>query len=569
MRKPRLAAWIAALILAGSTAARGEDPAAPAGYIGQLYLYRFERVVVVYPVGPGENAAENRRSALARARFLEKTHGVKTSVVADDAVGKAERAENLLLLGWGNRALTAAGVASPFRRTASGMIFLGETESDSSLDLMFFGDSPFAEGKAIVFWSRIDADRDRMMVLPAVGSDWALFKDFATVRQGMFRRPSTWPPARNIEAERDARPERLAAESRQRRKESARFDLFYDPAAVTDQDADAILRAREAALTAAAGVLGPVPKGFRIRLAVYKDEQEKKERTGIDSPAHSVPGSRELHMLPRMARSSSPHEEIHLLAGEVLGPCRLTTMYEGLALSVDGSYKGTDLAVHAASMLAEGALPPLRSLLDEEEARSLPLDARFASAGLLLSWIRETAGPSGLARVYRIGEGTVEALARALVQPAAALPGAFATWIGVQASSRASDLAFSKALKEAEGRLRLGDYAGVAQAVRRALQIRPEDPQSLFNLASAEMRTGEYADAEAQLRRLLSLELSDKESRFVVFGHYQLGRVLDLQGKRKEALAAYGEVMKLPDQHDSHRLAREAIERAVTPKDLE
>ena len=46
-------------------------------------------------------------------------------------------------------------------------------------------------------------------------------------------------------------------------------------------------------------------------------------------------------------------------------------------------------------------------------------------------------------------------------------------------------------------------------------------------------------------------------------------RIYDLQGRRERALAEYRNVLELPDEHDAHRLAREAIETPVTADQLE
>ena len=87
----------------------------------------------------------------------------------------------------------------------------------------------------------------------------------------------------------------------------------------------------------------------------------------------------------------------------------------------------------------------------------------------------------------------------------------------------------------------------------------------------------EYAGDVAELRvapitvavlKGLLESVTDPRSRFVVFGHYQLGRVLDILGRREEALAHYRAMLDLPEQHDSHTLAREAIATPVTADHL-
>jgi len=109
----------------------------------------------------------------------------------------------------------------------------------------------------------------------------------------------------------------------------------------------------------------------------------------------------------------------------------------------------------------------------------------------------------------------------------------------------------------------------VVSALTRALKAKPDDPQTLFNLASAQIRTEAYPEAGRNLRKILSLTLAKKDSHLAVFSHYQLGRLFDVQGKRDEALVEYRKVLEMPDVRDAHRLAREAIATPVTRDHLD
>jgi hypothetical protein len=567
----RFAVLLFVAVLLVPLGARAQERAGMANerYLAELYLFKLDEVVVVYPAGPGEDVQANRRSAEARARFLEKGHGVKASAVADDALGPEERHKNLLLLGWGNRLLGAADAPAPFKHSREGLDFLGIHEPDPQIDLMFFTSSPFNRDRAFVFWSRIDQERDRVMMLPAVGSDWAFYRDYRIIRQGMFARPHTWPPNRNEGAEKDHGPELRREGNAETTRSFAHYDVHYDPDRVSPEDLDEIVKAREAALARAAAELGPVPEGYRIFLHVFEDEAAKERRTGLRDPAHSIPSTRELTMVRKAARSSSPHEEIHLLAHQVFGPCRLTTMYEGLAIAEEKAYRGVDLDLLAATMLDKGVFPTLDDLLDEEKARPMLDTVRFPSAGLLVTWLRETVGVEGLRKAYTAPEGSAVALGLAVGKPKEALDRGFRKWVQERVRSRDNEVALVRTQSEAQERLKVGDFAGVAAAMKRALDLRPDDPQSLFNLAAAEMRTKEYPAAEEHLKRILSLPLGPKNSRFVIFGHYQLGRLYDIQSRREEALAEYRKVLELPDQKDAHRLAKEAIETPATPDSLQ
>lgn len=570
MRPSPLAIPLLSLALAGrALAGQSEGLHRPGRYVAQLLFYEIPEATVVYPAGPGEDAARNRLSAIHRARYLESTSGMKTRVVSDAEATEADLSGHLLLLGWRNRLLGGGKAARPFERSAAGTRFLGIVEPDPDADLMFFHASPYNPERYLLFWSRMDPPRDRFMPLPMVGSDWAFYHDFRIVRQGMFRPGTGWPPERDPDAEKDHEEDLAALQARDARRRGARYDLVYDPEKVGAEEAEAILRVREAALARAASALGVSLDGYRATVFVYADADAKKTRTGVPDAAHALPGRREVHMTRAAARSASPHEEVHLLAHEAFGPCAVTSLYEGLAVSVEGAHAGVDLETRGALLLERGALRALGDVLDEEKMRNGPAEVAMPAAGLLVSWIRETGGREALARAYTIPEGSVEALAKALGRPGAALQADFRGWVTERAAARRNDVAFLKAEAEARDRHLAGDYAGMAAALAKALSFRPGDPQTLFNLASAQMRTGDYGKAERNLQRLLKARLEGPNAHLEIFGHYQLGRLYDIQGRRAEALAQYRRVLELPDRHDAHRLAREAIERPVTKEQLQ
>ena len=326
-------------------------------YPGAIFLYRMAEVTVVYPAGSGEPVEVNRRSAVDRAAFLEGAHGVRTQVRADDEVSDEEKKGNLLLLGWNNRLLGTDVAPAPFRRTTEGLDFLGVIHREPVADLIFFARSPYDAESFVFFWSRIDPELDRLMVLPWVGSDWAIFQDFFVVRQGMFRPGTAWPPRRDANAEGDHGGELSRLESQWSTRRTDHYLIRYDPETVSSSDLDAIASAREKAYTRAAAVLDGVDKPPVIKLYVYADEELKQKMTGVADPAHSLPRKRELHMVPRYARAPSPHEEIHLLAHRKYGPCYLTALYEGLAIGADGSYQGLDVDVPGRPDARQRGLP--------------------------------------------------------------------------------------------------------------------------------------------------------------------------------------------------------------------
>lgn len=531
-------------------------------------MFSLDRVVIVYPASPGEDAARNRDSAERRARYLEKVRGVSARVVADDRFGEAEKQENLVLLGWNNRVLQAPGLARPFTRRTSGFTFLDLDHPDPRSDLLFYSYSPFRGDKFLYFWSRIDPEMDRFQKFPWVGSNWAIYDGFLVVRQGMFRRKAGWLPERNPDAESDKFELLSEIETQRSIHRSEHYDIYFLPEEISEEDLRAVVQAREAALAKASAALGTPKDGFRIRLFLYRNEAEKEERTGIKDPANSIPQRRELYMVVRLAKNSAAHEEVHLIARENLGPCFLTSLYEGLALSEDRTYAGIDLELYGAAFLEAGTLPSLDLLLQEHTALSLPENTLFPASGLLCGWIRSQ-GPEALKPAYTVtGEG-VGALAKLLRKKPDALESSFRNWIGTRAKTHAAEVAFLKEQRQAQAQHLAGDYNGVASALERALKIKPDDAQTLFNLASAQMRTGEYDKAEKNLTRILGLSLPKKESYLGIFTHFQLGRLYDIQGRREDAIAEYKKVLELPDEKDAHRAAREALEKPVTVDQLD
>lgn len=538
-------------------------------YPGAQFFFRLQDVTVVYPSGEGQDLTTNRLSAEARAAALAGAGVATTRAVADKELTDADRSGNLLILGWTNAAFNPPVFDRAFDYAGGKLTFLGLTIADPDLDLMIFNRNPFNPKSFVLFWSRIDPEMDRFMPLPRVGSDWAVFREFRPLLQGMFVPGGAWPPVRDDQAQADHR-ETLAAENAKTRSASSEhYAVRYDADRVKAPELEQILRAREAAFAKAAERLGNPAFDSRIQLAVFEDEETKKRMTGVDDPAHSIPRSLELFMTRRAARSSAPHEEYHLVARKLLGPAYLSSLYEALAFSLDGVYKGMDLEVAAALLARQAAVPKLEALISERTFRALPEEVTVPLSGLFVTWLRKTLPPESFARVYGARDGSTATIAKAAGRPWADLEAGFAAWLAERAAARASDVAFLQAQSEAKSRYAASDYAGLAAALKKALSYRPDDPQTLFNLASAQMRLEAYAEAEANLKRVLALPLAAKDSQFLVFGRYQLGRVYDLVGRREDALAEYRKVLELPDQSDSHRLAHERIESPATTEQLE
>jgi len=531
-------------------------------YRGAASFFSLGTMTVVYPAGAGEPVDLNRRSAEARARWLTAAHKNKVEVVADDQLSEEQRKGNLLLLGWNNRFFAPPGPARPYSHSDDGTVFLGLRESDKSVDLLVFHRNPLNWSSYILFWSRVDPERDRFQVLPRVGSDWAMYRDFGAIRQGMFVPARAWLPARDKLAEGDPVTEGVLRPGGTATFDSEHYHVVYDRAQFTAAEVSAIAQARETALGIAVAAIGPAPQGFRIQLFVYNVQATKQAATGVGDPTHAIPSKREIHAIRAYALSPSPREEIHILAREAYGPCFLTSIREGFALSTQNALHGEEMETHAARLRATNRLPGIADLLDEEIFRTLPTEAGAAAAGVFITWLRQTYGPAAMKKIYSLSNGSAAALATALDTTPEALSASFAAWADAKVAAHKNDLDFQAAELEAQQRHAANDWAGMVGALRKALQAKPGDPQTLFNLASAQMRAGDLAGAESSLKAILAIPLAPSDSRFRIFGHFQLGRVYDLDGRRAEAIAEYDAVLALPDDHGAHA---SAIERKATP----
>ena len=116
--------------------------------------------------------------------------------------------------------------------------------------------------------------------------------------------------------------------------------------------------------------------------------------------------------------------------------------------------------------------------------------------------------------------------------------------------------------------LRFKDYEALVAAMRKAVEIKPDDPQMLLDLGSAELLNDDYPAAEARFRQIVGLPLGNEQRHIVSFAWLQLGRTYDVQGRRDEALEHYRRVLELPDVYGFHEAARQALEQPVTRESL-
>jgi len=116
----------------------------------------------------------------------------------------------------------------------------------------------------------------------------------------------------------------------------------------------------------------------------------------------------------------------------------------------------------------------------------------------------------------------------------------------------------------AEARLAAGDVATASAMARQALTMHSEDFNSLeeaatgaraeFILARAAILTGHPEQAIQGFQKTLA---TSKDQRLLSWSHIYLGRMLDLDCKREQAMAEYQEALKARDGRQDTRVAAE------------
>jgi TolA-binding protein len=131
----------------------------------------------------------------------------------------------------------------------------------------------------------------------------------------------------------------------------------------------------------------------------------------------------------------------------------------------------------------------------------------------------------------------------------------------------------AKALDLAELKLMKGDAAGAADMAQKALDSHSGDAgQADFILARADLVKGKIDDAEAAFRGTLT---ATKDPRTLAWSHIYLGRILDVEEKRDDAVHEYDAALSVRDgQPDTKQAAETGLKtpfslphRAAAPGD--
>jgi len=122
----------------------------------------------------------------------------------------------------------------------------------------------------------------------------------------------------------------------------------------------------------------------------------------------------------------------------------------------------------------------------------------------------------------------------------------------------------------AEARLASGDVATASSMARQVLTVHGDTLESVadsaranFILARADLLAGHPEDAFNGFQKTLA---TSKDSRLLAWSHIYLGRMLDLECKRDEAISEYKEALEARDGQQDTRLAAERGVKTAYPR---
>lgn len=115
-----------------------------------------------------------------------------------------------------------------------------------------------------------------------------------------------------------------------------------------------------------------------------------------------------------------------------------------------------------------------------------------------------------------------------------------------------------KQLDLAEVKLMKGDVAGAAELAQKALDTHTGDAgQADFILARVDLMKGKIDDAQAAFRSTLT---ASKDPRMLAWSHIYLGRILDVEDQRDDAVLEYNAALAVRDgQPDTKAAAEQGI----------
>ncbi|MEW5806394.1 MAG: hypothetical protein AB1756_03460 [Acidobacteriota bacterium] len=534
-----------------------------------LFLSASDEVIIVSPTMDEKKIEEGRLSCERKKAYLERNFGIKVKIMADTDLTDNDKKGNLIIVGKSNRLLQEIWQKMPIRVTPDNFYFLGVEYSNPRDYAIFLQFNPFNASSVFLVCTTIDPDIDKIRPFPSIGSDWVIMRDFSIIRQGRFHSGVTFPPQADPLAEFYNGDTIDKFYSGLSKHISQFYEVYYSPSSLNKEKIPEGVRKREAALLAILKKTGAKPPDRKFKIFCYKDKNEKNDISGLPNPIHFLDRKKEVHMIENILFADSTHEDAHIVAGFILSDSASVHLTEGLAVYLDSVWKGKSLSYWSGFFLRLGTLPSVARLLDEREFVRFASDFSFPLIGSLTETIIEKYGMEKFKILLGKDKISDSILRSVIGQDLTQLESTWLSDIKTKSAAHSRNIEFDLHNNAARESLEKKDYSSAAIELLKALEIIPDDPQVLFNLASAYIRIPDLQQSEKYFMKLVSLDLPESERRFITFGHYQLGRVYDLMGKREKAVEEYNKVLALPDMHNSHRLARERLDRPATDYDFE
>ncbi len=565
---PYIIVLIVSLISVASSLAEETNKIYPS--IGIMrFLDSSPEVMIVSPTLNEKKIEAGQVSCERKKSFLERHFNMKVRIVPDKKITDEEKKGVLIIVGKENALLKEIWDKTPIRPTPDSFFFYSEEYPNPRDSIMFTQVNPFNEENSILVCTSIDPDIDKISPITVIGSDWIIFRDLAIIRQGRFYGGKSLPPSYDGLAEFN-NTDTFEAFFGNLSKESSDFYDINFPADLDGKERIAEgAKMRDAALRDILKKIGMKPPEKKFKIFLYKDQDQKKEFTGVPGKIHFMDGRKEIHMIADSFFAEHHHDDAHIVAGFILSGNASIHMTEGFAIFIDSQWKGKSLPYWSGFFLKLGKLPPLEELLDEGKFIKLASDYSYPLIGSVVTMLIEKHGIEKFKEILGMQKVTDDALKKAAGFDLSQLEAEWVADIKKSSAVHSKEIEFSIHNDVARECLEKKEYAAAVKELKKALEIIPDDPQTLFNCASASIRIPDLKAAEQVLLQLLNLNLPKSEQRFIVFGHYQLGRVYDLMDKRQKALAEYKKVLALPDMFDSHKQAKERLDRPATAYDFE
>jgi tetratricopeptide (TPR) repeat protein len=193
-------------------------------------------------------------------------------------------------------------------------------------------------------------------------------------------------------------------------RDTPHFRLHY-PRGMDRQNLERLVRDMEFRHAQLSRFLGQAPSE-RIRVYVYRTDEEKQALVGAGRTQFAKPWRYELHINDRPFPHTSLHHELaHVMAAPFgSGPFRVTTrlgfwplmgVIEGFAVAADDPVQG-ELTLHqwAAGMRRQKLAPDMRKLMGTEGFYQSAAARAYTVAGSFLRYLADTYGPEKVRTLY-------------------------------------------------------------------------------------------------------------------------------------------------------------------------